>query len=381
MPKTTIGVIGKGTLSSRMIRSIFADQLDTLKDAEDMRLVLPVTKALFTEEVEIVADWALANNVPFEVVHDGSKLPKATEEYVEAAVRESKVANVGTGIVKILEKADQHPRLFVFWDEEDEDGYEAFETAWDAEIGSYDLCNGLEELSFSDDEEGDAEPEEAGNVHPLDEDEDGNPRGNVHPTDEVEPKHDVDPKAELRRMTAKDLKAICAEKGITVSRSGKGRIAKDAYIDALAEYEATGATEFHQDEDRVKGVEEKAQEGLVSKDEAAVDLDAEEEPEVEDDGAIPETDEDDAPELPSDDDDEDVIEQRPGDLAVEGEYGVTSSSSGTTNPTQGQTTIVYHAPASAVQPFLTGACAGCGGPIFSDGATADFFHADKCPLA
>lgn len=363
MPKTTIGVIGKGTLSSRMIRATLADQLDALAEPEDLRLILPATKDLFTEEVEIVADWAIANGAQIELVGDDSKAPKALGEYAEVAVKNHTVRKVPTGLVKILAKTEG-AKLFVFWDEDDEEGYTAFEDAFDAEIPSYDICNGLEELTFDDDAD-----------EPVEE-----PEAAEEPEEEA-PRHDIDPQTELRRKTAKELKEICKEKGITVSRSGKGRIAKDAYIEALVNFEETGATEFHQEEDRVKVDETLDSSPEPATNPQAVDeaVDEDEVPEIEDDGAIPEADEDEPIEIPSDEEDTDV-EPGEGEATALPEETVAEAST----PTNVVNTVYW----SKAQAGHIGTCAGCGGPIFALYGSGEetwpevrWNHAPACGLA
>jgi hypothetical protein len=364
--KTTIGVIGNGVLSQRMIRATFNDQLEAVAEDDDFRLVLPVTKDHFTDEVMAVADWAIKNEVPFEVVTDESadKL-KIAADYIEAAVKEHRVKAVALKIVGLVEKDEG--KLFIFWDEEDDDAYRAFEKADEVNVVAYDLCNGLEKLSFGDDEEEDETP------LPDDEAVAAQEEGD----DEPEPGgHELDERAEMGRKTVKELKALLVEAGVTLTRDGKGRIGKDPHLDALMGYRETGWKVWKADPDG-KGAHPDESDDEGETDEILDDADAM--------AAIEEAE---AEGIPDDEVPGDVVKGtgettaarlpvgKDGQIRVieDGEpvWKDPESTQALANPT----------------PLLVGECKGCGGPIFAvHGGNGEphwpdvkFFHAPQCPL-
>jgi hypothetical protein len=348
MPATTIGFIGGGVLSQRMIRAALDDQLKAIEG--DTYLYLPITKDHFSDEVMAVADWAIKNKVPYEAITDTStsKL-KVAAEYVEAATDEI-VGDEGVvpAMVEALKEATggkDEAKLFIFWDDADDEAYTAFVEGDEAGLPCFDLCNGVERLTFDD---GEDEPEEE------------------EPEPEEDDKHALDEAAEMGRRTVKDLKAELVELGVTLRREGKGRIAKGPHVAALMGYRETGFKAWKATPDGESAEPDEAVDDPVDEvAEAEAQLEAEEAAEsAEEDVEVPE--EDEAVEIPSADEEEAVVIPEDDTDA---------------RPVATQSV-------RRVDPFPMGVgnCLGCGGPIFVKPSEEDdwpevmFYHAANCPL-
>lgn len=176
----TLGFIGSGDVSERKTRALLNDALDA---HEKVKAILPVTKATWHPRLETVAEWALKNECPIEVVTDDTTDAltrsrtidkKLVNEVLDTASKTHKVAKVPNKLVNLLAAADGD--LWVFYDEEDEDGYTAFEKAWEVEVPTFDACQGLDQMRLEDEEpEGDAEedPDADEPIDPVPDDEDG----------------------------------------------------------------------------------------------------------------------------------------------------------------------------------------------------------------
>lgn len=223
---TTIGITGSGTLSKRMLVSLL-DDYAAANGGIEVLFAFPTEPT--TEQLDILA-WADKGGVAV-----GGIVPNE-KAVADANDADHPLANVAvttpdTDVVADLieELKDSDGKLFILWDDDDDDAYRALELALEADLEAFDLCNGMEKLVF--DEEGEEEE-----------------------TPEEEPEPEADEETEkllnrsaLLRHTAKELKAMLDERDVTVSREGKGRITKDAYVAAMIGFEETGAQYFLQD--------------------------------------------------------------------------------------------------------------------------------------
>jgi hypothetical protein len=359
---TTIGLIGAGKLAPRMIRSLLDDQLEA---HDDLRLLVPVTKKHLTDEIDIAVAWAEKKGVPVDALVDGTADDLLDEMEVDQGTT-AKKGKVPTTLAKAV--AESEGRLFVLWDDSDEDAYLAFETAFEAGVKCFDMVNGLEEMTFDDaDEEPPAEEEseaESTPEEPEPEEAPDKPEG-----------EGLDTRAEMMRMTVPELKKMLKARGVTLNRSGKGRIARGAYVDAILKHDETGATVFMQDGATAVPIDEDEVAQANDEDVPAAD----EEPQD-----APESDEEPV-EVPED---EEAAESAPA--AAEGStpsagFFVSEGTTTSTGSFQGGHTLVTSnvAAPAPTRALLTGTCTGCGGPIFALDGDDDwpevlFFHAEGC---
>lgn len=352
----TIGVIGAGKLAPRMIRSLLDDQLDAHE--AKIELILPLSRKHFTDEVDIIVDWADKNDVAYDVVVDPTTKDDAVEDILETAgeIVETGKGEVPETIAELV--AEKGGLLYVLWDDADDDGYAAFEKAYEAGVECYDMVNGLERLTFEDDLE-EPEPEEEPTSEETDPEEDAAP---AKPEGEG-----INTRAEMKRMKVGPLKEMMAKRGITLNREGKGRITKGAYVDAILIHDETGATEFMQAGDSAVPVED-------GYDAEAAEYEAD--PEAEAVAGMIDADE---PEVPADE--AEVAEE------VQAEPEATTAPPTTTKGNSSNVTYssAYWAPA---QPAPVGNCAGCAGPVYahfdrdaSPWPEVRWFHAKNCSLA
>lgn len=384
MSEVTIGVIGAGALSQKMIRATFNDQLEAAGD-DGLHLVLPVSKQHMTEQVDAVLAWAEKNEVPVTLVYDGSI---DDIEYAKDDIDVQSASKIGDGLVGVLKEAlaVADARLFVFWDEDDDDGYLTFEAAHEAGVPCFDLTNGLEDLSFADDEP--TAEEETAAIE-------SDPEAMEAAIKEAET--ELNTAAEMGRLTVGELKEMVAERKITLNREGKGRISKKAYVAAILIHDETGQTEFVQTDDGAEPIDdgydaeaeeyaakEKAQ--VSDEDDEPTEADLAEEAEVKDIEDLQEVDtttgEIDPVEVPDEED-------RPVTLEEKAAAGLItySDASTSTNPSSGSMTIYNNTTAPVdPRPSLVGNCGGCGGPVFAKENGSEFpevawNHAEKCSLA
>lgn len=149
-----LGFIGQGTTSATKIASLLSDLIDSA--GGKAKVILPATKAHWTEGIEAVADWAIENEIPISIITDDSTAShKVLKNYVTQASEKLKAANVATKIVDVT--ANGSGKMIFLWDDEDDDCYTALERCEAKEVEALDLTAGLHPLEFTGG--GDAEPE------------------------------------------------------------------------------------------------------------------------------------------------------------------------------------------------------------------------------
>lgn len=383
MAKHTVGVCGTGEIGRRMLKSIVDDFMESLPEDDTVKFILPVSDDLFTAEVELIADLTGDyEGVAIEVVTDGTE-PKDADDLIEEAVKVHKVKKVERSIASVAAEEDG-----VAWvlSVDSDSGYRLFDEADREGIKAFDVCDGMEELSFGDDE--DDEVEEA--------------------QEDAEEETGVDEEAEAAAATKsdvaaksyKELKADLEALGVSLNRKGKGRISKDAVVAATLDHDETGHLFYLQNEDgtgiiRVDAdlepvdepiVGEEAEEAEVPDKEVDADtgeVDPSDAPEA--DEEAPETPDSDAEaaEVPEDDAKPKKRQRKPKKAAAAKEEAPKKAE----EPVQENTT----APSATVPTHasLVGSCAACGGPIFASPFTAGdsgfpevrWSHAPACSLA
>lgn len=334
----TFGFIGFGEVKTRATNAILEDQFEAADG--NVRFILPITKEHFTDGIQLAADFARKNDIPYEIVVDETTAKmKDAKEYVADAVKEHKVARIPHKIVALLEKAG-NGKLVVFWDADEDDGAIAFAKAYDADIPAFDIVNGFEPLTYGEDSEepeADADPEETDGDESEDaaEDDEKPARSRRSVEDDVEDDEEEEPSGDdeyvpesaaeqraqkiyteeyLSDADIRELKAICDSRGIEIPP----RTRVPTYVKKILAW---------QEEHAPEGVDAETGEVVDDSDDEHVDLPEHEDEEVR---------------LPKDDDDVRPV--------------------GT--------------------PQLVGSCAGCGGPIFASGdqPKVKWHHAAMCML-
>lgn len=159
-----LGFIGLGSTSTKNITALLGDLIES--NGGKAKVILPATKAHWTEGIEAVADFALENSIPLALITDDTTLEhKALKSYISQASEKVKAANVATKLVDTVANGG-NGKLVMLWDDEDDDCYTALERAESKDIEALDLTAGLHKLEFSGgaaaaepEPEEDAEPE------------------------------------------------------------------------------------------------------------------------------------------------------------------------------------------------------------------------------
>lgn len=221
-PKTklTLGFAGSGELDPKAVAALLDDYVG---DAEVEGVFVPVTEDDFTDEVAAVVKWATDKEIPYITLSDDAagkdrKLKKiidaADDDY---AVQEGSTA--GKDIVELLTGSEDEPvedgRLLMFLDSEQDYDIDVAEAAVDADIPSFDLCNGSTPITLTDDDEdGGADDDQGSDDEPAAEEKPSR-RSRKAPepkeaTDGDEPGSGVPPytEKELKPQTLVELKKI-----------------------------------------------------------------------------------------------------------------------------------------------------------------------------
>jgi hypothetical protein len=336
--RATIGFIGSGEVAPKHTREMLKDHVESLDG--NVRFIFPVTEKLFNDQLDVAVSYAMANDIPFEVVTDDStdEIAKDVKDILAEAVKTHKVARVIPKLIGILADAPS-PKLFILWDDDDKACLTAMERAEDEKIKSYDVCNSLALLEFDEDDE------------PKDSDGGTNDGERTSAPEEPadEPADDVEgdePKtyteAELDELEFDELKAIAKERGIEI----KPRTRTPGYVKAILAHQEgkTISTETGEIEHVVPEEADQSEDG----DEAQIPEEYEDDDAVE--GSLAEMSDDEIAAL---------------DEQAERELRALFADQETAAPTS-----------------LVGECRGCGGPIFATGSTPEvtWSHAELCPL-
>jgi len=232
MANVTFGFIGSGEVSPRAIKAILRDQVNAVDSA---KFILPLTEEHFHDGIAVVAEFALDNEIPYEIVTDDSAL-KGVKEIISGATKEHSVEDVPTKVISLLEAAAD-PVLVVFWD--DDVAADAFERADALEIPTHDITNGFDKVEFAEEEpepepegEGEPVPDAAGEPGPTDGDDDEREQPRAWTEDELSEIDDVD-----------YLKRILAEVG---GEPLAARSRKPTYVAAILK--AQGGAQASQEE-------------------------------------------------------------------------------------------------------------------------------------
>lgn len=247
--KQRVGVIGSGTATQKSIKSTFADFVPAEQKAHDVEFVLPLTKADFNAGVKTVADWLIANDVPFVGVTDDAgtrarTLKPYTNNVSKLVVTETD--NIGEKIVSLLNaKGIDKKQLLVFYTEDDDDQLDgAMSGAWKRSIIVRDILDGLGELEEpdEDDEEDDSEAddEEEPEAPSADEEEEDDADSDDEEESEDDDEEDDEPEpAPKPSAKSKPSTKAAAEKPKAES-NGSGTVDIDALADLVADKVLTG---------------------------------------------------------------------------------------------------------------------------------------------
>lgn len=151
-PPLAVAVIGTGETPVKNVEALLNDYTSPYAE---VTFVLPVDDEHWTPTIQAVLDWAVANEIPYVAVTDGSSPSKALVPVLEGAESTIKVARVSTKLVSLLveEKAEGDVALLVAWDDDDAEASTAVTKALSSEVTALNLCDGLDPFEF-DDEDG-----------------------------------------------------------------------------------------------------------------------------------------------------------------------------------------------------------------------------------
>lgn len=424
MPKyLTVCLLGHGDVSPKMISSLVQDIEEAAAlEKKTLELVFPVDADGFSgpilDAVKALGETSSALTA-YTLEGAASAAEAAAEELDQLA---EIVADDNAAIAAAVENSDD-VRIWIFWDDSDR-AYDVAE-AWAGKVPIYDATRGLEEIVFAD-EDPDSPDDSVPPAEEIEEEAEEAPEVSEEPEPVEEALPDEgDPLAALDLLSVAQLKELCAERGITITKEGRGRISRDAYSTALLaqaagkgqEYllDSSGTTTavgaplgYQDDPDPAEDAPEPEEEGYedpVDVDQATGEIDPLPETglaDVEDDaeGSIPTDDE--APKV-------DHTYTGPGtitwgsdkvnvakttnqaapDVAINlavGGGGAGGSNLTKVNLAEGYTTNLGWVPARQPEPTVAGHCTACGGPflyrVADDGRIEDAqAHAPKCPLA
>ncbi len=140
-----IGVYGPGELPKRTLFPLLDDYLETID--EDVTFILAFDD-LARDGMRLVQTYAQKRDIEMEVLHN-SGVKEFSDEGVTRVVKAASARSM-----LINELKNRNGELFFLWDDEHEiDLEDVFEEAAASDIASKDLCAGLMELEFEDDDE------------------------------------------------------------------------------------------------------------------------------------------------------------------------------------------------------------------------------------
>lgn len=154
VPPLALGVIGTGSTSGKNLEALLNDYTSNYPD---VAFVLPVTDEHWTDTLDLVHAWLVANELPYVAVSTSDPVSKALQPVLEGADAKHKVARVSTKMVQLLQAQvaeGDDAAVLVLWDDEDQEAALAVTKALTANLSALNLCNGLDPFSFDDDEDG-----------------------------------------------------------------------------------------------------------------------------------------------------------------------------------------------------------------------------------
>lgn len=155
-----IGIGGHGDLDAKAITA----NLDAeVEGREVTAVVLPLTDALFTDAVDAAMAWAQAKDIAVWVVSSDEDLKK-DKGLADIAKEADDDFDAGDdpmdAVIELLKGSEgSEPLLVMFMATDDEDDITTFELADENDIVSKDICNGMERITFGDDDAGEPDPE------------------------------------------------------------------------------------------------------------------------------------------------------------------------------------------------------------------------------
>jgi hypothetical protein len=175
-PPLTIGVLGTGETSRKNVASGISD----LIAGGRAKFILPVTDEHCSVAVRAVHKFARTNDYPYDVIIDDSTEEMSdVDELLDEATKTYRVKKVPRALVSLVEKAGEKGRLVLAWDDEDPAASSAMELAIDKGITPLDLTQGMEKLTF--DEEDDDGPEDGDREEQPETDETGTDKDQDEP--------------------------------------------------------------------------------------------------------------------------------------------------------------------------------------------------------
>jgi hypothetical protein len=163
----TLAFAGTGDVDLDNIKALLNDWLGFGEDDKegypepsdrDVTLILPITKLHISDGLEVVLEWADYANVPVIAVTDNEK-SRAIDKILKNAEETHKAANVTAKIVELLKDAEGEKHVVLLWGEGSEEAELLLDAAEVAGIKAKDLTAGLDDISFTKEEEPTPEPE------------------------------------------------------------------------------------------------------------------------------------------------------------------------------------------------------------------------------
>jgi hypothetical protein len=217
----TLGFIGGGEIDPATAIPLIENLLG---DTQDVKAIFPLTIDLFTESLAEIGNWLAEQQVPYEVVvDDESSKNKDLKPWVDDAAKSHKVADVATGVVNLLEKANG-ANLIVLWSDDDGVSQDTSLLAESKNITLLDMLQGLEVFSLQEESETDTSPpagEEPGEDEP-------------YTREELEAIEDID-----------DLKKICEANEIEIPPRSR----KSTYVEAILKAQGDAEPSAGKDDD------------------------------------------------------------------------------------------------------------------------------------
>jgi hypothetical protein len=243
---TTIGFIGRGEVRPRNVKALLSDLVDAHQG--NARFIIPFTLDHWSDGLDIVADWAINNDVPFEAITD--ETTDDLEKDAKALLKEASGSQYAKVVPRALVTAlagEATPQLIVLWEDTDVDAGDAIERAAVENIPAFDLTSGLDEIRL--------EPEAA------EETDEPQPEGQDPDAEEADEPYTEEELEALDLDEPGGLKEICEANGIPI----KPRSRKPTYIKAILDFQDGKLVPEGDPESGVEEYAARVAEGLESK--------------------------------------------------------------------------------------------------------------------
>lgn len=183
-----LGFFGSGTPSTKNINALLSGLLEPF---DSVTFLIPATKGDYSDSIADVLEYLdksneVGNPIELHAVTDATTSKKDTLKGIEedAQVSQKAASGVGTTIAGMVADAIENGddgRMIMLWPEDPEESdMEAFEAANANDVPAFDLCSGLQTMTFDDGDDGDGgedEPAESSSGNGIPSEEEMNEMG------------------------------------------------------------------------------------------------------------------------------------------------------------------------------------------------------------